>query len=210
MSKGHCRFFFSCCICSIGASSLLAFWLPVVLFSIYILNSFHRFHCLVQRSRVCTASWLGRALSKVSGLLTAVNERLTAWRLWAVLGGRSQTEGDSFGGVLTVVHNVVGGNWLRLVTHALPVHASEEWVRFERVVTLHSKSRLRFKLQKLVNEGLEIVVGKVSGPLELAAKDLVEDHHLSLAEEGRLAARHLVQDHAQGPEVGEGTGLGLV
>jgi len=47
-------------------------------------------------------------------------------------------------------------------------------------------------------------------PLKLATKDFVEDNHFSAAKEGRLSTRHLIQDDAEGPEVGESARLGFV
>ena len=75
---------------------------------------------------------------------------------------------------------------------------------FQRVVPAHPEPSLRLHLQQLVNEGLELVVLDVGGPLEVSAQDLVKDDRLSEAVEGRGSAGHLEEDYAEGPEVREG------
>ena len=122
----------------------------------------------------------------------------------------SQAERDNFSRVAGIIHDIVGGHWLSLRSHALPVNSREERVRFERVVPFHPKATLRPQLQKLINERLEVLIDESRWPLKLSPEDLIEDDHLSATKEGRLSAGHLVEDHSEGPKVGKGARLGLV
>ena len=66
-------------------------------------------------------------------------------------------------------------------------------------------------MKKLADEILEMLVLDLRRPLlKLAAEDLVEDNLLSIAEEGRPAAGHLIEDHSEGPQVSEGARLGHI
>lgn len=86
----------------------------------------------------------------------------------------------------------MNGHRFLLGFDALPVDPCEKGVRFKRVVSLHAKSCLRLQLKQLVDERLEILVLEKGRPFKLATKNLVEDNHLSAAEEGRFSAGHLV------------------
>ena len=170
--------------------------LPVILFCIYFLKSFRR---LLRLSGVRGGRRLEPLLHAVAAEATFV--RLWRWHKRELLHPRR---------VIRMVGDLVGRHRLLLSAHALPIYAFKERVRFKRVVTFHSETFLRFELQKLVNEVLEPLIVHEVWPLELATQDLVEDVHLGAAEEGRLAANHLVQDDAEGPEVREGARLSFV
>ena len=173
--------------------------LPVILFCIYFLKSFHRFLRLRRVSR-------GRRLE---ALLSTVAAKATTLRR-AAIWWLHQLEWDDSGWVIRVVHNVMSWHWLFLRAHALPVDAIEEWVRFKRVVTTHSNSVLRLQLQKLVNEALQLLIMQVVWPLELTTKDFVEDDHFSTTEKRRLSTCHLIQNDAKGPEIREGARLSFI
>ena len=70
----------------------------------------------------------------------------------------SQAERDNFSSVAGIVHDIVGGHWLSLRSHTLPVNSREERMRFERVVPFHPKATLRLQLQKLINKRLEVLI----------------------------------------------------
>ena len=113
------------------AAHILTLWLPVILFCIYFLKSFHRFQSLSRRSQVQWAIIEGAPASHPNSIPETVFIDFAAHR------GR-KAERDDFCMVVGMVCDIVGRNWLFLSTNTVPVDALKEWVLFKRVITAHS------------------------------------------------------------------------
>ena len=117
------------------ATQILTFWFPVILFCIYFLKSFHRFQSLGRLSQVQWAIIEGAPACHP----TTVPKRnpATVWAALATHRGR-KAERDDFSGVIGIVNDIVGRDWLFLPTNTIPIDALKERVLFKRVITAHS------------------------------------------------------------------------
>ena len=116
-------------------TQILTLWFPVILFCIYFLKSFHRFQSLSRCSQVKWAIIEGAPASHP----TTVPKRNPA-TVWAALATHRwcKAERDDFCGVIRMINDIVGRNWLFLPSNSIPIDTLKEWVLFKRVITAHS------------------------------------------------------------------------